>query len=207
MNRGRARRLLVVAFALSLLVHLLVALVLHRQAATRENDIEVVSIVRRAAVITARPTPPPRPKATPVPHPVASSRPAPSKTHGALSTGSAGGKATATPAPTPQPAATATAVANACGKADAQAAVLENPPPPDIAPDVRAAGTSGVALVKVQLDAQGGVTDASVAQSTGNSSLDLVAVTMARDARYTPALHDCKPVAADYTFSVKFVAW
>jgi hypothetical protein len=46
-----------------------------------------------------------------------------------------------------------------------------------------------------------------VSQSTGNTSLDLVAVSMARDARYSPALHDCKPIAAAYDFSVKFVAW
>ena len=59
----------------------------------------------------------------------------------------------------------------------------------------------------MQLDANGQVTGASVTQSTGNSSLDLVAVAMARDARYTPALHECKPVASAYTFSVKFVAW
>ena len=33
------------------------------------------------------------------------------------------------------------------------------------------------------------------------------AVAMARDARYTAAVRDCKPVASAYTFSVKFVAW
>jgi TonB family protein len=59
----------------------------------------------------------------------------------------------------------------------------------------------------VQLDPQGYVLGASVTQSTGNSSLDLVAVAMARDARYAPALHDCKPVSAVAVFSVKFVAW
>ena len=36
---------------------------------------------------------------------------------------------------------------------------------------------------------------------------DVVAVGMARDARYSAALRDCKPVAGSYTFSVKFVAW
>jgi TonB family protein len=59
----------------------------------------------------------------------------------------------------------------------------------------------------VSLDPEGQVLAAAVAQSTGNSSLDLVAVGMARDARYSAALHDCKPVAGSYTFSVKFVAW
>jgi TonB family protein len=61
--------------------------------------------------------------------------------------------------------------------------------------------------VRVLLDATGQVTSAGVTQSSGNSSLDLVATAMARGARYTPALHDCKPIAGTYTFSVKFVAW
>jgi len=61
--------------------------------------------------------------------------------------------------------------------------------------------------VRVQLDPSGQVTGTGVVRSTGNSSLDLVAVAMARDARYTPALHGCKPVAGDFEFSVKFVAW
>ena len=82
-----------------------------------------------------------------------------------------------------------------------------SPSPPDIPPAARANGTSGVAMVRVQLDENGQVTGAGVTQSTGNSSLDIVAVAMARDARYTPALHDCKPVAGAYTFSVKFFAW
>jgi len=71
----------------------------------------------------------------------------------------------------------------------------------------RADGTSGISLIKVQIDAQGAVTSAAVSQGTGNSSLDLVALAMARGARYSPALHECKPVAAAYTFSVKFYAW
>jgi TonB family protein len=85
--------------------------------------------------------------------------------------------------------------------------VIATPAPPEIAPDVRASGTDGLALVSVALDPTGQVTNTGVAQSTGNASLDLVAVAMARDARYSPALHDCKPIAATYTFSVKFVAW
>ena len=84
---------------------------------------------------------------------------------------------------------------------------MSTPAPPDIPLETRASGTSGTALVSVQLDAAGQVTGASVMQSTGNSSLDLVAVTMARDARYAPALRDCKPVVSAYTFSVKFEAW
>jgi TonB family protein len=94
-----------------------------------------------------------------------------------------------------------------CAEPNAAAAVVGTPPPPDIPAAVRADHTSGVALVSVALDAQGEVSGASVAQSTGSSSLDLVAVSMARDARYSAPLRDCKPVAGNTTFSVKFVAW
>jgi protein TonB len=95
----------------------------------------------------------------------------------------------------------------ACTQPNAAAALAVEPSPPEIAPAARTEGTSGTALVRVQLDATGQVTNAGVTQSSGNTSLDLVAVAMARDARYTPALHDCKPIAGAYTFSVKFVAW
>jgi TonB family protein len=90
---------------------------------------------------------------------------------------------------------------------NANAAIAASPAPPDIVPQARAQGTNGVAIVRVQLDATGQIINAGVTQSTGNSSLDLVAVSMARGARYTPALHDCKAIAGEFLFSVKFVAW
>jgi protein TonB len=107
-------------------------------------------------------------------------------------------RATTTPAATPT---------SGCAQSTTAAAVVSTPAPPDIPLQARAEGTSGTALVSVQLDASGTVTGATVTQSTGNSSLDLVAVGMARDARYSPALRDCKPVASAYVYSVKFVAW
>jgi TonB family protein len=85
--------------------------------------------------------------------------------------------------------------------------VAATPGPPSIPPLARTEATSGVASVQVQLDAAGLILSTKVAQSTGNSSLDLVAVSMAREARYDPARHECKPIAGMATFSVKFVAW
>ncbi len=204
----RVPRLLLVAFALSLLLHVIVALVLRPTSPGQENQAEVVSIEHRPATIAVRkaPTPPPPPQPTAPPH-ARSSAPRPRKGPGtAVSSG--GNAATARPVvvatATPQPVATANA---GCAQPNIAAAVVATPPPPDIAPQARASGTSGTALVSVQLDPGGQVTNASVTQSTGNSSLDLVAVSMARDARYAPALRDCKPIASAYTFSVKFVAW
>lgn len=204
----RGPRLLLVAFALSLLVHLIVAVIMHPPVPTFESQAEVVSIVHRPATIAVAkvPTPPPpRPKQTPAPKTLSSAPPA-RKGPGAAGNAGAGtpaptpGVAAATPAPTP-------AAQAGCASANAPAAVVATPAPPDIAVDARTSGTSGVALVNVALDATGQVTGADLAESTGNSSLDLVAVEMARDARYSPALRECKPVASAYKFSVKFVAW
>jgi protein TonB len=204
----RIPRLLVVAFALSLLLHLIVAIGLRPPAPTPETQSEVVSIQHRPATIALRrpPTPPPSPppRRTPVPRTAASAPPRKGPGEGGTQGASAPtprqvvAQVTATPAATPT---------SGCAQSNTAAAVVATPSPPEIPLSVRASGTSGTALVNVQLDASGGVTGANVTQSTGNSSLDLVAVGMARDARYSPALHDCKPVASAYTYSVKFVAW
>ncbi|MBV9233306.1 MAG: TonB family protein [Candidatus Eremiobacteraeota bacterium] len=205
----RARRLLLLAFALSLLVHLIVAVVLHPAAPGPPSEPEVVSIEHRATIAVTKPaTPPPHPPPTPLPSPrVQTSAPPKGRAPGRVRSGP-GRQAAATAAPvpvaTPRP---TPASGNKCDRPNAAAAVVASPAPPDIAPGARAEGTSGVAVISVQLDPSGAVTGAGVQQSTGNSSLDLVAVEMARDARYSPALRDCKPVATTYPFSVKFVAW
>jgi periplasmic protein TonB len=203
----RGPRLLLVAFALSLLLHVVVALGLRPPSLSPENQAEVVSIEHRPATIAVRraPTPPPPPKQTPAPR--ASSSAPPARPGPGTAVRSGGNNVTPRPVvatATPQPVATPGA---ACAQPNIAAAVVATPAPPDIAPEARASGTNGTALVSVQLDSAGQVTNASVTQSTGNSSLDLVAVSMARDARYAPALRDCKPIASAYTFSVKFVAW
>lgn len=204
----RVPRLLLVAFALSLLLHLVVALILRPPTPTPSTQSEVVSIQHRPATIALKkpptPPPPPPPRKTPVPRTAASA--VPRKGPGS---GGTQGASAATPTPvvaqvTASPAVTPT---SGCARSNTAAAVVSSPPPPDIPVQARAEGTSGTALVSVQLDASGTVTGATVTQSTGNSSLDLVAVGMARDARYSPALHDCKPVASAYVYSVKFVAW
>ncbi len=201
----RARNLLLFAFALSLLVHLLVALILHPPSATFQSKREVVTVVRRSTIAVARhPPPPPRPMRTPSPFKAA---PHPhSRPQGTVASGGAAPPATPAPPPplqTPPP-----AVAKAgCTDPNAAAAVVATPAAPDIPAAVRAQATTGDAVISVALDPQGEVLGANVSQSTGNSSLDLVAVAMARDARYAAALRDCKPVAANAIFSVKFVAW
>jgi periplasmic protein TonB len=205
----RAPRLLLVAFALSLLLHLVVALILHPPMPTPENQAEVVSIQHRPATIAVRtiPSPPPPPKHTPMPRTQSSAPPARRKP---ASAGTSSGSSAASPTPaavaraTPQPATTSSP---GCDQRNTDPAVASTPAAPDIPTQARADGTNGIVLINVQIDATGRVAGTNVTQSSGNSSLDLVAVSMARDARYTPALRDCKPVAGAYTFSVKFVAW
>ncbi|HEV3091394.1 MAG TPA: energy transducer TonB [Candidatus Cybelea sp.] len=185
----------------------MIALLTHPQRPDFQSQTETVSVVRRSSIAVHRPTPPPpRPTQTPAPHKGAPPQPhARTGTKSAAPTGG-GTRRAPTPAP-PVPTPQATLAAAGCVSPNAVPAVVSSPPPPDIPVGVRADATSGTAMVSVQLDATGQVTGASVAQSTGNASLDLVAVAMARGAQYSAALHDCKPIAGTATFSVKFVAW
>jgi periplasmic protein TonB len=211
----RARRVLFVALALSLFIHLIVALITHPMVSVLPNEPEVVSLIHRSAAIVAKPTPaPPRRLRTPVPRAArtnATSKPLPAKpqSHGAgpAKPSGSGGKAAATTAPASTATPLAASTTSPCAHSDTPANILATPEPAEIPPAVRAQGTSGIAAVNIQLDPQGNILGTSVSQSTGNASLDLVAVSMARDARYAPALHDCKPVAGAYTFSVKFLSW
>jgi TonB family protein len=206
MSARTSRNLLIAAFAISLLLHTLLALNLHPRRSEGPADVEVVSIERRATVIRAVKTPPPRPRQTHTPAPAESPAPKPTSS-GSKPSGSGGpGAPTAAPTPVPTPAATSVAH-NPCGRDDADAAVKTEPTPPVIPVSARADGTSGTTIVKVQLDVAGAVTGTAVTQTSGSQALDAIAMGMARDAEYSPALHDCKPVATAYEFSVRFAAW
>ena len=209
MDRQRTRRVLIVAFALSLLVHLIWAANVQWRIPpdddTQQAEIFHVAKLPVARVIhTPPPTPPPTP--APAPHPAVSVAPAKIK---GLSKFGSGGTAHVAVAPKPAPSVTP-AVASPtpnCGKLDFPASIAESPPPSDISPAVRGEATSGTTRVRVEIDANGNITGAAVLSSSGNSSLDVVAVTMAKDARYNPATHQCKAVASYYDFTAKFEPW
>jgi TonB family protein len=205
MSARNARWLLFAAFAISLLLHVILALNFHTHAHEVATDVEVVQIEHRSLLIHIAKTPPPQPhpKHTAVPQ----ATPAPKATSNGTKPSGHGSGAAPTPAPTPVPTAAATVVANACGRNDADAAVVTAPSPPVIPVSARAEGTSGTTVVKVALDVKGAVTGTTVAQTSGNQALDAIAMDMAREAEYSPALHDCKPVATAYEFSVRFAAW
>ncbi len=205
MSVRQSRNLLLIAFAISLLLHLIFALNFHRRGSESPTDIEVVRIEHRSIQIQVKKTPPPRahPKQTPAP----TSSPAPKPTASGSKPSGNGAESIATAAPTPAPTAAATIATNPCGRNDADAALVTPPTPPVIPVSARGDGTSGTTIVKVQLDDKGTVLGTTVAQTSGNQALDLIAVGMARDASYTPASHNCKPVATAYEFSVRFAAW
>ena len=207
MTTKQTRRLLIVAFALSLLVHLIVVLFVHWPYRRPSDVVAVVHIEHIRPLRIARMTPPPR---TPAPAPTAAPTIAPRRiAKRAVSTNGTHPAAAAPPASTPAaspPTPVASATPN-CAKTDTPVTVAASPPPPEIPPGARASTTGGTARVRVDVNAQGAVTSATIAQTSGDSQLDLIAMSMARAAAYAPAMHACKPVASQYAYTVKFIAW
>ena len=205
---NRSQRVLIAAFAISLIVHFLFAILYHVPRPRRSSDVETVTILRRSMAIVVRTPQPPLATPKPHPHPQPSAPQATPAAQG-FAPGNAGGAQKPVPTPVPTPIATLAAAPTPkpCAGNDIKAAVSEMPPQPDVPNAARTQGTDGIAAVDVKLDERGEVTAAAVAHSTGNSQLDLVAVSTARQARYTPALHDCHAVPGDYTFTIKFFAW
>jgi TonB family protein len=217
MSASRGRKILFAAFAISLLVHLLLAGYIRWPFNQPSNENEIVK-VRRITVARVVPHTPPPP--TPVPTPRATPAAKPSVVPPAVPTRGNRGPRVAhvvspvsgiTPAPPvtpmPTPTAVATSAVQACMQHDISPAVAATSAPVDIPPEARASKVSGTAAVQVQINTDGRVTNATVSQSTGNMGLDQVAMEMAKGATYTPALVKCKPVASTYTYTVKFVAW
>ncbi len=103
--------------------------------------------------------------------------------------------------PTPAP------VTGHCATPNAPAAVIAAASAPPIPPGVRAESISATAAILVNLDENGSVTNAEIAQSTQSPSFDALALEMARDTQYAPARRACIAVASTYLFRVQFSAW
>jgi|SRR5579863_94276 len=205
MDKQRTRRLLLVAFALSLLIHVLLAYNLHWRWVTPvdSTQVTVIHVVKPVRIARVLPTPPPTPAPTPRPAPAVSA-PLVSRVKGS-GTGPGGGASPPPVAsPTPPPVVSPTPD---CSKLDIPAQIAQTPPPPDLSGDARASAASGTARVRVQLDADGAVIGTAVLNSSGSTALDDVAVGLARNARYAPATHQCKTVASYYDFTAKFSPW
>ena len=217
MRPRRARSVLLWAIAISLIVHLLIAGYIRWPFRRPNEDLRVAKVhVITVARIPPHTPPPPAPAPTLVatprvrasiapPHTTAIKKSAPGVPKAAGPAVKLQTPGASTPAPTAAPVASATP--GACINTTRDPAVASTPDVGEIPPDVRAAKISGTASITVSLDAQGRVTGALVAQSTGNTGLDAVATEMARSATYTPKTISCKAVASTYVFTVKFSAW
>jgi TonB family protein len=217
MTAARARKILLLAFAISLIVHLFLAGYIRWPALLRphEETVAKVRITTVARVPKHTPPPPPTPAPTPRATPRARASIVPPRTvaHAAKGlpvspkiVGPGVSAHTLPPPPTPAPTPVA-AASTSCVHNTTDPTVSATADPAEIPPEVRAAKVSGTAAINVSLDPQGHVLDAAVSQSTGNTGLDGVAIQIARNSTYTPKYVDCKAVAGSYTFTVKFVAW
>jgi protein TonB len=207
MSAKAARRLLFYAFAISLLVHVVIVTFVHPPNPNEETvRIATTQVPHYLHIIeeTPHPSPPPTPPpkvrtvartvTLPVLHPplvVHTARPVVASTSGKAVA------VTETPAivtPSPRP-------------CDAPAAVSASPDPVEIPIEARAQMTNGTARILVHLDTTGAVLETSVTTSSGSPSLDQVAIAMARNASYLPPRARCKAIAGDYTFSARFAPW
>ncbi len=208
MSLRSARRLLLGALLLSIVLHLLGVLFIHWSVpATQEvpESLQLTKIYKVRATILHSPRPPAPPKTVPhkainVPRTVARSARGP-----AIVAMPKSAVATATPSPSPTVAHLPTpAGVSGCTKAYAVATVMASPQPPDVPDDARRSATAGVTEIHVQLDDRGAIVDAAVAASSGNAQLDQVALNLAKGSTYTPAVSACKKIASTYTYRVRF---
>jgi len=215
MSLRNARRLLLIAFAVSILIHLLGVRLVHWRIATPVEVSEKMTISRIVVIHRTKRTPPPN-----TPAPVPSAAATPKSTHKTkiavprVANMSGPGRppttvttATATPTASPPPVRLATPVPikGGCTEPNAPAAVKTAAPVPDIPLAARERAKSGITQVHVRLSDQGFILEAGVAVSSGSDGLDQIALAMAKGSQYSAALQQCKPIAATYEFRVKFV--
>ncbi len=103
---------------------------------------------------------------------------------------------TATPKPTPTPL--------SCARPNVPATTIRATEP-DTPPMASQQGISGTVQVVVSLDAGSHVTGTRV-QSSPSVILNQAALSAARSSTFQTEVRDCKPIAADYIFSVEFSA-
>jgi TonB family protein len=213
MKHRFGNRVLVWAFGLSILAHVVFALVTHIPRVEAAPDRAPTHVRIDTLVLhTPAPTPtpqPPQPQVHPVVHANAAPRvhvdvprvsgpgaqstsgPAVVATSGAGLDGDPNALATASAAP-PRP---------ACSVPNAPARTISAAMPQT--PD-GVEGLPATAEVQVTLDAAGRVTDLRIYRSAYNQQLDRAAIAAAKASTYAPALVDCLPAGGTYLFTVEF---
>jgi protein TonB len=218
MGAPKNRRMLGIALALSLLFHLVLTPFVRPPA--EAVPYHVIPVITH---IWIRPTPeppkPPKRVRTPVSHPsipivsLPVARPHDSRNHN--------GRVAVTPSlPTGEPNAPGNPGTNGPGGVISQPVAPTAPGPACSDPNVEAktlsavspdrtaggfaADTNAIAMIKVDLDAEGRVTSVSVYASTGSMELDRAAMDAARESTYAPEMRDCQAVPGSYLFKVEF---
>ncbi|MFN2528712.1 MAG: energy transducer TonB [Candidatus Baltobacteraceae bacterium] len=214
MSPRNARRLLLIAFAISIVIHLVGVRLVHWRIATPVEVPEKMTISHIVVIHRMTRTPPPK---TPAPLPSAASTrknlprtkiavPRISKTSGPGRPRTRVATVTATPSSSPRPLHLPTPLPNkgGCSDPNAPAAVKAAAPIPEIPLAARVTAKNGITQVHVRLSDQGSVLEAGVAVSSGSNGLDQIALEMAGGSQYSAALQQCKPIASTYEFRVKF---
>ena len=90
------------------------------------------------------------------------------------------------------------------GRGCDSAAAIDHIVEPEYPDEAREASAVGTAIVEVDLDSQGKVTDSSVTTSTGNDALDDAALKAAQQTTYLPEIKACKGLSGHYQFRADF---
>jgi protein TonB len=222
MNARSNGRILQIAVAVSLAMHLVFASLVHPWPVTAapEQPLQHIDILRRLKPPPPKPAPTPPPKPA-LPHPQSRARSFHVVVHTPrVPSTSTKGPAIAPPveptgppviaastgpdvAPTSGPIVATPTPKPACSAPDVPAKTLVAQTP-EVPEDAQAQGYTGTAKVKVDLDASGNVTGTSIYTSTGSMELDRAALAAARASRYAPEERNCKTVPGSYLFIIEF---
>jgi TonB family protein len=212
MKQRYGNRVLLWAFAISALAHVIIALVArvpHVEAAPEQRPTRMQMF--HIAHSPPPPTPTPPPQLQPA-QPRRSVSQAP-RLHPSLpqlrapAAGATAGPVAIAPAGSgagegPQAVAGSPAPARpACSAPDVPAHTISAAMPQT--PD-GVAGLPATAAVQVTLDATGRITDVRIYQSAGDPQLDRAATAAARASTYAPSIVDCLPAGGTYLFRVDF---
>lgn len=217
-------RVLRIAIAGSLAVHLIVATLVHpREVQAQPQQKPAPTTIIHLIPPPPKPTPPPpqpaqrhprnsqthSPHRPPVHVPITHTRDTTSPPGVAIASEPPGPPDTGTTPPdggptdgpvAPEPTATPKPACSAPDVA-ARAVTVQSPNTPD---DEQS--TNATAKIRVDLDADGNVLGVSVYESAGSMELDRAALQAARASRYAPEEKDCKKIPGSYLFTVDFAS-
>ncbi len=224
MNAPASRRILQLAFVVSILVHVVAAAATHGLRQVHAAPPQPPTTLHIFRVATPPPTPPPTPTPRPrpaVPRPVAAHRIRVShpvrlpylrrslrRVEGLVVVAGtpappAGPATVASGSPSAPPAAGTPSPTPSCAVPNVAATAL-NVALLDEPQAARDEGITGATSVEVRLSATGAIVALRIYRSSGNVLLDQAALRAARSSTYAPQLENCRPVAGSYLFDAEF---